>query len=98
VHLSEVVLLPPRQVVERRLLMISECFNPSCRQELMYLREGRVIRIIREDPDGFRLEHFWLCGACHLQYDFCFTKDETLSIEPQIGGRPHRKAPRIAID
>jgi hypothetical protein len=53
-------------------------------------------RVIR-DPEGFRLEHFWLCGACYLQYDFCFTKDKTLSIEPQIGGGLHRKRPELRL-
>jgi hypothetical protein len=77
--------------------MISECFNPSCRQELMYLRDGRVIRVIREEPQGFRVEHFWLCGACHLQYDFYFTKDKTLLIEPQLGGRLHRNRPELQL-
>ena len=62
----------------------------------MYLRDGRVIRVIREDPEGFRLEHFLLCGACYLQYD-CFTKDKTLSIEPQIGGGLHRKRPELRL-
>jgi hypothetical protein len=77
--------------------MISECFNPSCRRELMYLREGRVIRVIGEEPDGFRLEHFWLCSACHLQYDFGFARDETLSIEPLIGGRPPGKRTELRL-
>jgi hypothetical protein len=56
-----------------------------------------LIRVIREDPEGFRLEHFWLCGACYLQYDFCFIKDETLSMEPQIGGGLHRKRPELRL-
>jgi hypothetical protein len=64
--------------------MISECFNPSCRRELTYLRDGRVVRMIREDPaGGHRVEHFWLCGRCHLELDFCFAGDKVLSLKPQ---------------
>ena len=76
--------------------MISECFNPSCRRELTYLRDGRVVRIIRDDPGGaHRVEHFWLCGSCHLQYDFCFTDDKLLSLEPEMGGIRLKMKPEI---
>jgi hypothetical protein len=65
--------------------MISECFNPSCRRELTYLRDGRVVRIIRDDPSGrLRVEHFWLCGSCNLQYDFCFTEGVQLDGKKKI--------------
>jgi hypothetical protein len=76
--------------------MISECFNPSCRRELTYLRDGRVVRIVRDDPTGaHRVEHFWLCGSCHLQYDFCFTDDKLLSIGPQMRGIRLKMKPEI---
>jgi hypothetical protein len=38
-----------------------------------------VIRVIRNDVEGIRVEHFWLCGSCHRQYDFCFSNDKGLS-------------------
>jgi hypothetical protein len=66
--------------------MISECFNPTCRARLHYLRDGRVIRVVHDDLDGFRIEHFWLCGACYHFYDFHFRKDGELSIVPKNGG------------
>ena len=66
--------------------MITECFNPSCRTRLHYLRDGRVIRVVHDDLDGFRIEHFWLCGACYHFYDFHFRKDGELSIAPKNGG------------
>jgi hypothetical protein len=73
--------------------MISECFNPSCRRELRYLRDGRVVRVIRDD---LRVEHFWLCGSCHLQYDFWFTDGKALSIGPQMrGARRLKMKPEI---
>jgi hypothetical protein len=76
--------------------MISECFNPSCRRELTYLRDGRVVRIIRDGPAGkLPVEHFWLCGSRHLQYDFCFTDDQVLSIGPQMRGTRLKIEPEI---
>jgi hypothetical protein len=27
--------------------MIDRCFNPACRRNLRYLRDGRVVRVIR---------------------------------------------------
>jgi len=72
--------------------MISACFNPLCRRELKYLRDGRVIRITRNEAEGVRVEHFWLCGSCHRQYDFCFSNDKSLSLVRRLGlARPERQ-------
>ena len=57
------------------------CFNPECKQELRYLREGRVVRIVHGDGDGARLEHFWLCGPCSLAYDFVFGSDGSVGLK-----------------
>jgi hypothetical protein len=27
-----------------------------------------------------QVEHFWLCGECHLDYDFLFTNDGRVSL------------------
>jgi hypothetical protein len=75
--------------------MISECFNSSCRKELKYLRDGRVVRVIREEAGGLALEHFWLCGACHLNYDFCFSNDWTLTIAPRIARNWQKVYPEL---
>ena len=75
--------------------MISECFNPSCRREMTYLRDGRVVRIINDQTGGVRVEHFWLCGSCYLQYDFCFTHEQVLSIEPRLGGARPKTQPGL---
>lgn len=54
--------------------MLNQCFNPDCRKPLHYLREGRVFVFgvqesgDGEHGDGCRLEHYWLCGACALEY------------------------------
>jgi hypothetical protein len=63
-----------------RFYMISQCMNPGCRKELRYLRNGRVIRTMRRDAGKVQVEHFWLCGDCHLDYDFLLAKDGEVSL------------------
>jgi hypothetical protein len=76
--------------------VISQCFNPSCRRELMYLRDGRVVRIIRDNSAGaLRVEHFWLCGSCHLQYEFWFTDEKVLSIRSRVRAARPKTEPQI---
>lgn len=49
--------------------MISECFNPTCRKKLDYLRTGKVIRVVRGNGENVEIEHFWLCGECRTSHD-----------------------------
>jgi hypothetical protein len=63
--------------------MISQCMNPQCRKELHYLRNGRVIRTTRRIGAQVHVEHFWLCGECHLDYDFLFANDGRVSVTPR---------------
>jgi hypothetical protein len=45
--------------------MVSQCANPECRRELVYLRDGKIYRfVLATNAGGKRLEHFWLCGEC----------------------------------
>ncbi len=60
--------------------MISQCMNPDCRKELHYLRSGRVIRTTRRMGAQVQVEHFWLCGECHENYDFLFANDGRVSL------------------
>jgi hypothetical protein len=60
--------------------MLSECCNPACRKKLHYLRSGRVVRILKKVADRTEVEHFWLCGACFVSYDFCLGEDGTPSL------------------
>jgi hypothetical protein len=53
--------------------MITVCFNPVCKRELLYLREGRVVRLVKTQGGQARVEHFWLCGDCYQLYDFQFS-------------------------
>ena len=66
--------------------MISECLNPACHKELRYLRSGRVVRTTRRIGTEIKVEHFWLCGECHADYDFLFAKDGrvTLALRPRF--------------
>jgi hypothetical protein len=60
--------------------MISECLNPTCRKELRYLREGRVVRVVRGKKEKAEVEHYWLCGECYAANDFRFAADGTVSV------------------
>ena len=62
--------------------MISQCMNPDCRKELHYLRNGRVIRTTHRHGAQVQVEHFWLCGECHVDYDFLFANDGRVSLTP----------------
>lgn len=60
--------------------MVSECMNPDCRRKLHYLRNGRVVRVVRCDNELISVEHFWLCGNCLQKYDFRFTGEGQVSL------------------
>ena len=60
--------------------MLTECFNPACREKLDYLRNGRVVRMIRTTASGKSLEHYWLCGRCYGKFDFEFKPDGTVAL------------------
>jgi hypothetical protein len=55
--------------------MLTECFNPACRKKLDYLRNGRVVRMMRTTGTGKSVEHYWLCGICYGKFDFEFKPD-----------------------
>ena len=39
-----------------------------------------------------QVEHFWLCGECHLDYDFLFAKDGRVSLTRTAQFRCYRQA------
>ena len=65
--------------------MIMNCLNPACSRELRYLRDGRVVRVIRGKDEEASMEYYWLCGACYQIYDFVFPPDGTVV----LGNRSH---------
>ena len=58
--------------------MLNQCFNPHCKRDLLYLRDGRVVRLVNRQREKTNVEHFWLCGACHVRYDFHFSSSDGL--------------------
>jgi hypothetical protein len=75
--------------------MLTECFNPACRKELDYLRNGRVIRTIRTATAAMSVEHYWLCGTCYRRFDFEFNSDGTVSLRPRTRAVASCERPRI---
>jgi hypothetical protein len=63
--------------------MLTTCFNPECHKELLYLRTGRVVRVIQTQAGRTRVEHFWLCGDCYLSHDFQLAADGTVRVVPK---------------
>jgi hypothetical protein len=61
--------------------MIDRCFNPLCRRTLQYLRDGRVVRVIRGKDADISVERYWLCGACYEDHNFAFSPDGAVSLE-----------------
>jgi len=44
--------------------MIGHCFNPECKEELRYLRQGSVYQWETGVGREFHSEFFWLCPVC----------------------------------
>lgn len=70
--------------------MINECFNPDCKRGLHYLREGRIVRILRVSGEDISIEHFWLCGSCSESHEFLFLAKGEIA----VGKRANRDALR----
>jgi hypothetical protein len=68
--------------------MVDVCYNPECKKELLYLRDGRIVRIVHDNGDEERLEHFWLCGPCSDAYEFVFEPDGLVSLKQRQVERP----------
>lgn len=66
--------------------VIDRCFNPACRRNLLYLQDGRVVRIMRGKADNTSVEHYWLCGPCYATHDFEFPADGPVTIRERLGG------------
>lgn len=67
--------------------MIDKCFNPACGRVLRYLRDGRVVRVIRRTEEPLSIEHYWLCGSCCSVYELIFPEDGTIAIQPKLRRR-----------
>ncbi len=48
--------------------MIGHCFNPDCKEELRYLRQGSVYQLETGFGREFHWEFFWLCPICSITF------------------------------
>ena len=77
--------------------MLSKCANPSCSNELIYLRQGKIF-MMEQSPDVAtqsedraaampkpvqRVEHFWLCGPCSTDMTLTYDKQSGVRIIPK---------------
>ena len=62
--------------------MLTECFNPGCRKELLYLRNGRIVRIVRNHQDRVVVEHFWLCDQCAHEWTLVQDESQAIALVP----------------
>jgi hypothetical protein len=60
--------------------MLDKCFNPACAEKLHHLRSGRVVRIVRNEGEQLKMEHYWLCGNCYASSDFAFGPHTSISL------------------
>jgi hypothetical protein len=76
--------------------MITECFNPSCRKQLEYLRTGQVVRVVHQNGMKVEIEHFWLCGECCQSFDLRCLDNGTVALNrfPQRRVFPQSVEPR----
>lgn len=65
--------------------MLDRCFNPACKRKLDYLRDGRVVRVIRGKGEDISVEHYWLCGPCFHTHDFEFPADGLVALRERPG-------------
>jgi len=75
--------------------MVSECANPKCRKPLIYLNNGRVVRIVHEPDSAIEIEHYRLCGNCFSAYDLCVSAAGIVSCVRRKSPPAH--SPRSAV-
>ena len=76
--------------------MLSKCANPACSAHFLYLREGRIFRIMRDTQTDrkpqmgvdlamkkhARVEFYWLCDKCAQTMTVCRGKDSGIIVQP----------------
>ena len=78
--------------------MLSKCANPSCSNQLVYLRQGKIF-VMEQSPEMAaqtgdsapvagpkpvqRVEHFWLCGPCSAQMTLTYDRQSGVRIVPK---------------
>jgi hypothetical protein len=77
--------------------MVSRCLNPECREELRYLRHGRVVRVVRGNHEQILVEHYWLCGSCFKEYDFRFFGDGQVALARKPQSVPQKAVRALTL-
>ena len=76
--------------------MLAKCANPACSNHFLYLHQGKLFRLDREeivaaDPDfrehGPQLEFFWLCEDCSGKMTLAFDKELGVTVLPRDRAR-----------
>ena len=83
--------------------MLSKCANPSCSNQLIYLREGKIFVMERSTNRGLwphgsvraktsaRLEHFWLCGRCAQNLTLVYDRERGVKVIAKVSKRHPRR-------
>lgn len=84
--------------------MLSKCANPSCSNQLIYLREGKIFVMEHSAnpklwPQGpipakatARLEHFWLCGRCAQNLTLVYHRERGVEVVAKAPKHPPQQA------
>ncbi len=84
--------------------MVDYCANPKCMKPLHYLREGTVyifeaLDVDFGEPNGHRLEHYWLCGDCASTYLLERAGNKELRLAPKKSRQfVRRRTPITSVD
>jgi hypothetical protein len=44
--------------------MVSQCANPKCRAQFLYLTSGNLFAVFHDGAHSSHVEFFWLCAEC----------------------------------
>jgi hypothetical protein len=80
--------------------MLNNCANPKCAKPLHYLREGRIF-VFDVTGEGEtvprRLEHYWLCGQCSVQFLIEREKGSDMRLVPRHSVGKERPSKVVAL-
>jgi hypothetical protein len=72
--------------------MVSQCANPKCRAEFLYLNSGKLFAQFHDSTHSSHVEFFWLCGNCENDPNFLSFLPLGARMVPQFFARHAREA------
>ena len=76
--------------------MIGNCFNPACKKELRYLRQGAVYQWETGIGREFHSEFFWLCPNCSSTFEVASDREGAPLLAPcGAKGEGYQRCSRI---